>query len=34
MRFSGTEPVLRIFAEADTPEKAQELVEWLGKYIE
>jgi phosphomannomutase len=34
LRFSGTEPVLRIFAEADTPEKAQELVEWLGRYIE
>lgn len=28
LRFSGTEPVLRIFAEADSPEKAQELVEW------
>jgi phosphomannomutase len=34
LRFSGTEPVLRIFAEADTPEKAQELVDWLGRYIE
>jgi phosphomannomutase len=34
VRFSGTEPVLRIFAEADTPEKAQELVDWLGRYIE
>lgn len=29
LRFSGTEPVLRIFAEADTPEKARELVDWL-----
>ena len=28
LRFSGTEPVLRIFAEADTLEKAGELVEW------
>jgi phosphomannomutase/CTP:molybdopterin cytidylyltransferase MocA len=28
LRFSGTEPVLRIFAEADTLEKAQQLVEW------
>jgi phosphomannomutase/CTP:molybdopterin cytidylyltransferase MocA len=28
LRFSGTEPVLRIFAEADSPEKAQELVDW------
>ncbi len=26
LRFSGTEPVLRIFAEADTPEKALELI--------
>jgi phosphomannomutase/choline kinase len=29
LRFSGTEPVLRIVAEADTPEKARELVDWL-----
>ncbi len=28
LRFSGTEPLLRIFAEADSPEKAQELIEW------
>ncbi len=28
LRFSGTEPLLRIFAEADSPEKAQQLVEW------
>jgi phosphomannomutase len=28
LRFSGTEPVLRILAEADTPEKARELIEW------
>lgn len=28
LRFSGTEPLLRIFAEADTEEKAQELVAW------
>ena len=34
LRFSGTEPVLRIFAEADTPEKAKELAEWLGRYVE
>lgn len=32
LRFSGTEPLLRIFAEADTPEKAQELVRW-GKEL-
>ncbi len=29
LRFSGTEPMLRIFAEADTAEKARELVDWL-----
>ncbi|OQA46989.1 MAG: Phosphoglucomutase [Chloroflexi bacterium ADurb.Bin325] len=29
LRFSGTEPLLRIFAEADTPEKARALVDWL-----
>ena len=29
MRFSGTEPVLRIFAEADTADKARELIEDL-----
>lgn len=28
LRFSGTEPVLRIMAEADTPEKANQLVGW------
>jgi phosphomannomutase len=28
LRFSGTEPLLRIFAEADTLEKADELVDW------
>lgn len=28
LRFSGTEPVLRIFAEADTLEKAHQLVKW------
>jgi phosphomannomutase len=32
LRFSGTEPVLRIFAEADTTEKAHELIAW-GKAI-
>ena len=31
--FSGTEPVLRIFAEADTPEKARELVDWGRSLI-
>jgi phosphomannomutase len=26
LRFSGTEPLLRIFAEADSPERAEELL--------
>jgi len=34
LRFSGTEPVLRIFAEADSPEKAHELIEWLKKLVQ
>ena len=29
LRFSGTEPVLRLFTEADTPEKAQALIDAL-----
>ncbi len=33
LRFSGTEPVLRIFAEADTKEKAQELIHQLKILI-
>jgi len=33
LRFSGTEPVLRLFAEADTPEKAQELISWLKRFV-
>jgi phosphomannomutase/UTP-glucose-1-phosphate uridylyltransferase len=33
LRFSGTEPVLRIFAEAGTQEKAQELVDWIKGYV-
>ncbi len=32
LRFSGTEPVLRMVVEADTPEKAQELMAWLKEY--
>lgn len=32
LRFSGTEALLRIFSEADTPEKAQALVGW-GKQM-
>lgn len=33
LRFSGTEPVLRIFAEADSPEKADELVTWARGMV-
>jgi phosphomannomutase len=33
LRFSGTEPLLRIFAEADTPEKAIELAAWGRKLL-
>jgi phosphomannomutase/molybdopterin-guanine dinucleotide biosynthesis protein A len=34
LRFSGTEPMLRLFVEADTPEKAQELLSWLRGFVE
>jgi phosphomannomutase/UTP-glucose-1-phosphate uridylyltransferase len=34
LRFSGTEALLRIFSEADTPEKAQALVGWGKKLID
>jgi len=34
VRFSGTEPVLRLFAEADSPEAAQALVEAIGQYVQ
>ena len=33
LRFSGTEPVLRIFAEADSAEKAGELVAWAKGIV-
>ena len=33
MRFSGTEPVLRLTAEADSPEKAAELLDWLKSFV-
>jgi len=33
VRFSGTEPVLRIFAEADTPQKAQELIREMKRMV-
>lgn len=32
LRFSGTEPVLRLMVEADTPEKARQLIDWLKQY--
>ncbi len=33
LRFSGTEPVLRLTVEADTPEKAQEMLQWLRQFV-
>ncbi len=33
LRFSGTEALLRIFCEADTPQKAQELVDWAKELV-
>jgi phosphomannomutase/molybdopterin-guanine dinucleotide biosynthesis protein A len=33
LRFSGTEPVLRMFVEAGSPEKAEELLEWLKGFV-
>jgi phosphomannomutase/molybdopterin-guanine dinucleotide biosynthesis protein A len=32
LRFSGTEPVLRLTVEADSPEKARELIAWLSQF--
>ncbi len=32
LRFSGTEPVLRLMVEADTAEKAQQLIDWLKQF--
>jgi phosphomannomutase/UTP-glucose-1-phosphate uridylyltransferase len=32
LRFSGTEPVLRLMVEADSPEKAQEMIAWLKQF--
>ena len=32
LRFSGTEPVLRLMVEADSPEKARELIDWLKQF--
>ncbi|WP_061960326.1 NTP transferase domain-containing protein [Demequina flava] len=33
LRFSGTEPILRMFVEADSPEKATELMDWLKSFV-
>lgn len=33
LRFSGTEPVLRFAVEADSPEKARELITWLKQFV-
>lgn len=33
LRFSGTEPLLRIFTEADTAEKAEQLIGWAKQLI-
>jgi phosphomannomutase/molybdopterin-guanine dinucleotide biosynthesis protein A len=33
LRFSGTEPVLRLFVEADTTRKAEELMNWLRGFV-
>lgn len=33
LRFSGTEPVLRMFVEADSPQKAEELLDWLRGFV-
>jgi phosphomannomutase/UTP-glucose-1-phosphate uridylyltransferase len=32
LRFSGTEPVLRLMVEADSPDKARELIDWLKQF--
>jgi len=33
LRFSGTEPVLRLTVEADSPQKAKELIQWLSQFV-
>ncbi len=33
LRFSGTEPVLRLAVEADCPGKAAELLQWLRQFV-
>jgi phosphomannomutase len=32
-RFSGTEPLLRIYAEADSPQRVQELLDAASEYL-
>jgi phosphomannomutase len=32
LRFSGTEPVLRLMVEADSPAKAHALIDWLKQF--
>jgi phosphomannomutase/choline kinase len=33
VRFSGTEPILRLFVEADSPEKASALIQHLREFV-
>jgi phosphomannomutase len=33
LRFSGTEPILRLFVEADSPEKANDMAQWLKQFV-
>lgn len=33
LRFSGTEPVLRLAVEADSPDKGRELLDWLKQFV-
>ncbi|MCL2595189.1 MAG: glucosamine-1-phosphate N-acetyltransferase, partial [Promicromonosporaceae bacterium] len=33
LRFSGTEPLLRMVAEANTPTQATELLDWLKGFV-
>ena len=33
LRFSGTEPVLRLTVEADSEAKAEELLHWLRQFV-
>jgi phosphomannomutase len=33
LRFSGTEPVLRLSVQADTEEKAAEMMQWLRQFV-